>query len=106
MSAITVIARARAKPGSENELENALRAVVGPTHGEAGCLLYAVHRDLQDQATFVVVERWSSREAHQAHMGSAHVQELFGKVPLLVAAPPEILTLELLPMGRPDKETF
>jgi quinol monooxygenase YgiN len=102
---ITVTARAKAKPGKEKDLENALRDCVGPTHAEPGCLLYTVHRDLQDPASFLVFERWASIDAHNAHMASAHVQELFKKVPELVAGPPDILTFELIPMGQPAKGT-
>ena len=38
MAGLTVMARAKAKPGREAELEQAMRAVVVPTHQEAGCL--------------------------------------------------------------------
>ncbi|MBV9080273.1 MAG: antibiotic biosynthesis monooxygenase [Elusimicrobia bacterium] len=106
MSEITVTARARAKSGKEKELEDALRAVTGPTHAETGCRRYAVHRDLQDKSSFLIVERWASIADHQAHMATPHVQELFRKVPGLVAAPPEILTFELLPMGDRSKGTL
>jgi quinol monooxygenase YgiN len=103
MSAITVTARAQAKPGKEKDLEAALRAVTIATHGEPGCLRYAVHRNRENPAVFLVVERWSSIDAHNAHMTTPHVQDLFRKVPDLVAAPPEILTFEGLDMGKGEK---
>lgn len=106
MKEITVTARAKAKPGKEKDLEAALRAVTIPTHAEAGCLRYAVHRDIQDPSSFLIVEKWASIADHQTHMGTAHVQELFKKVPGLVAAPPEILTFELIAMGHPQKGTI
>ena len=40
MTGLTVIARAKAKAGREKELEQAMRAVVTPTHQESGCLRY------------------------------------------------------------------
>jgi quinol monooxygenase YgiN len=41
MAELTVIARAKAKPGHEADLERAMRAVVGPSHDEQECLRYA-----------------------------------------------------------------
>ncbi len=100
---VTVTARAKAKPGKEKELEAALRAVVPPTHDEHGCLRYAVHRGIEDPASFLVVERWVSKEALDAHLKTPHIQDLFKKVPALVAAPPEIVTFELLVAGNSAK---
>ncbi len=100
---VTVTARSKAKPGREKDLENALRAVTGPTHAEEGCLRYAVHRATDDPGSFLIVERWTSMEALNAHLKSPHVQELFAKAPELVVAPAEILTFESVPMGQPAK---
>lgn len=96
---LTVIARSKAKPGREADVERELRRVVGPTHKEAGCLRYAIHRGIDDPSSFLVVERWVSREALDKHLGSAHVQTLFQAVGDLVAGPPEILGYELLLEG-------
>src|SRR4051812_1437835 len=106
MKEITVTARAKAKPGNEKDLEAALRDVTVLTHAEPGCLRYAVHRDLQDPSSFLIVERWASIEAHESHMKTAHVQALFKKVPALVATTPEILAFEPMPMGNPTKGTL
>lgn len=103
MQEVTVTARSKAKPGREKDLENALRAVVPPTHQEEGCLRYAVHRSTDDPGAFLIVEKWSSMEALQAHLATPHVQELFRKAPELVVAPPEILTFVPVSMGDPKK---
>lgn len=106
MAEMTVTARAKAKPGREGDLERALRAVVGPTHQEAGCLHYSVHRGLEDRATFVTIERWTSKEAVDRHMTAPHTQALLKQIPELLAAPPDITAYELLPEGRPEKSRF
>jgi quinol monooxygenase YgiN len=103
MPEVTVIARAKAKTGKERELEQELRAVVSPTHEETGCLRYALHRSMEDPASFMVIERWTSKQALDQHLSTPHVQTLFKKVPSLVAAPPEISVFELLPEGLPEK---
>ena len=76
MSGLTVMARAKAKPGREAELEQAMRAVVVPTHQESGCLRYALHRSLLDPSIFMIVEHWTSKEAVDQHFATAHVQAL------------------------------
>ena len=103
MSEMTVVARARAKKGSEKDLESALRACVTETHKEKGCIRYTLHRGAEDPTLFVVVERWASREDHEAHMKTPHVAALFAAVPSLVAEAPEILVLAPFDAGLPEK---
>ncbi|MGH7274981.1 MAG: putative quinol monooxygenase, partial [Nitrospiria bacterium] len=83
MAELTVVARLKAKPGREAEVERELRALVGPTHKERGCLRYALHRSVEDRATFVVIERWASKEAFDQHFAAPYVQALLKKVPEL-----------------------
>ena len=104
MTEVTVIAKARAKPGREAELERILRVVIGPTHQETGCRLYALHRGLEDRNLFVMIERWTSKDDLDRHLATAHVQALFQAIPDLVATPPEIVAFEHVPVGLPGKE--
>lgn len=103
---VTVIARARARPGQEAALEKELRALIGPTHSEEGCLKYALHRGAQDRRSFLIVERWASKEAFDRHMGEPHVKKLMLAVPGMLEAAPEIVAFEPLPEGRPGKGTL
>ena len=104
MADVTVIAKARATPGRDAEVERALRTVVGPTHREAGCRLYALHRGLEDRSVFVMIERWTSKEALDHHLASSHVRTLFSQLTDLLAGPAEVLIFEHLPVGLPEKE--
>lgn len=47
-SEIVVVGSFTAKPGKEAEAEAAFRALIEPTHGEDGCILYALHRGTDD----------------------------------------------------------
>jgi quinol monooxygenase YgiN len=96
MSEIVVMARARVKEGEEAAAEAAFRDVIAPSHDEAGCSRYALHRAADDPRTFVMLERWSSRGHLDAHLASAHVATLFGKLGALLEVPAEILVLEPL----------
>jgi quinol monooxygenase YgiN len=100
---VTVIARARAKPGKEAALEAELQALLLPTHQEPGCLLYALHRCNDVPGQFIAYERWASREALDNHLRSSHVQALLSKLDALAAEPPEIATYTILPGGLPEK---
>ncbi len=103
MGAMTVIATATAKPGREDDLERALRESIPPSHQEPGCLRFALHRSTQDPAVLVAVERWESKEAWDAHMASPHIQRVMETTPDLLAGPPDVRVLELLPEGDPEK---
>ncbi|MBI1999618.1 MAG: antibiotic biosynthesis monooxygenase [candidate division NC10 bacterium] len=100
---LTVIARARARPGKEAALEAALEALLLPTHQEPGCLHYSLHRCNDIPGQFITYERWASREALDAHFSSAHVQALLSTLDALLAEPPEIVTYAVVPGGLPEK---
>ncbi len=71
----TAIATLTAKPGQQDVLEQALRALVEPSRAEPGCGQYDLHRDLADQQVFYVIEQWASDEILEAHNASAHFQK-------------------------------
>jgi quinol monooxygenase YgiN len=96
MPELTVVARARAKPGREADLERELRAIIGPSQKEAGCLGYVLHRSLQDPACFMTIETWASKEDVDKHMGMPYIQALFAKAAELVSGIPDINVYEPL----------
>jgi quinol monooxygenase YgiN len=65
---LIVIASAKAKPGGERALEQALREVAGPTRAQAGCVQFGLYRARGALATIMAVERWASDADHQHHM--------------------------------------
>jgi quinol monooxygenase YgiN len=60
------------KEGQEVLLEAELRALVGPTRKEDGCLQYDLHRGLEHPSTYLLHEVWASREHHTAHTRTSH----------------------------------
>jgi quinol monooxygenase YgiN len=48
MSEVVVVGSFKSQPGKEGEAVEAVRALVEPTHGEQGCILYALHRGVDD----------------------------------------------------------
>jgi quinol monooxygenase YgiN len=70
--ALTLVAMLRAKEGQQLLLEAELRALVGPTRKELGCLRYDLHRGADHPGTFLFHEVWESREHHAAHTRTPH----------------------------------
>ena len=70
--ALTLIAMLRAKDGQHLLLEAELRALIGPTRKEAGCLRYDLHRGADQPGAFLFHEVWESREHHVAHTRTPH----------------------------------
>jgi quinol monooxygenase YgiN len=70
--AVTMVVHFRARDGQELLLEAELRALVGPTRKEEGCLLYDLYRSPDVPGAFLFHEVWASREAHTAHTRTDH----------------------------------
>lgn len=94
---------ARAKPGRGDEAQAAFREVAVPTHAEDGCILFALHRVTGDPERLVLVERWESREALDAHIATDHLAAFRAGSADLWETPPEIVLLEPAPAGDPAK---
>lgn len=94
--ALTVLARARALPGKEQEMERALLENAAESRKEDACLHYSVIRQADDPAVYGTVERWRSKEDLDRHMQSPHVQRLFAALADVLAGAPEIGAYEEL----------
>jgi quinol monooxygenase YgiN len=70
--AVTLIVLLRAKPGQEVLLQAELRALVGPTRREPGCLTYDLHRAIEVPGAFMLHEVWETRDHHRAHTKTPH----------------------------------
>jgi len=62
----------RAKEGQETLVEAELRALVGPTRREEGCLQYELYRLSDQPSAFLLHEVWASREHHTKHTKTPH----------------------------------
>lgn len=88
---VTVVARLRARPGREAELEALLRRQVAAVRGaEPDCLIYRLHRLEQDPTLFLFYEQYRSREAFDAHRRAGHLAAFQAERKELVAGPAEV----------------
>ncbi len=70
--AVTQIVILRSREGQETLLEAELRALVGPSRKEEGCLTFDLHRSVDTPGAFLLHEVWASRDAHSDHMHTPH----------------------------------
>ena len=88
---IHVLAIITAKPGQRATLLQAFKAIVPTVRAEAGCIEYGpvVDVDGADPAfgpdTFVVIEKWESMVALEAHALAPHMKAYGEKTKSLVA---------------------
>jgi len=73
-SGVTLVVALRARPGQEAALEKELRALVGPTLAERGCIAYDLHVSSDQPGLFLLREIWASLKHHQRHWETEHMQ--------------------------------
>ncbi|HET6184185.1 MAG TPA: putative quinol monooxygenase [Acetobacteraceae bacterium] len=85
---IHVVAIITAKPGMRGQILQAFRANMPAVHAEKGCIEYGPAIDAEGMGgfqtkfgpdTFVVIEKWESKEALAAHAASPHMKEYGAK---------------------------
>lgn len=75
MAPLTIIAKLKAKPGSEDRLYEACRKLVAPTRAEEGCINYDMHRSIEDSGLVMFYENWETKPLWERHMESPHLSE-------------------------------
>src|SRR5713226_427893 len=70
--AVILVVNLRARERQELLLEAELRALVGPTRREQGCLTYDLYRGADLPDAFLLHEVWASREHHRLHTQTPH----------------------------------
>jgi quinol monooxygenase YgiN len=74
--AYVVTATWKAKAGEEDAVLERLTRVAAASRDEPGCLLFWIHRVVDEPGVFVLYEQYESEAAFQAHAASAHVREI------------------------------
>ncbi|KPF96435.1 antibiotic biosynthesis monooxygenase [Rhodopseudomonas sp. AAP120] len=71
---IYVVATTQVKPEAREAFIAGAKACIAETRKEKGCISYENHISINDPNTFVVVERWESREDLNAHARAPHMK--------------------------------
>ena len=86
---VTVIYTFQPAEGEGEALVDLLRSGRDITLAGAGCEASDVYQAVNDPHDVVMIEEWSSKEAHQQHFGEAvRGSELFDRVITLLIEPP------------------
>jgi quinol monooxygenase YgiN len=92
---IHVLAIVNAKPGMRDKILEACHANMPAVHAEKGCLEYGPAVDAEGAGasqtkygpdTFVVVEKWESMEALNAHESAPHMKEYGARTKDMIAS--------------------
>ena len=70
---IYVIATLKALPGKQAALIAGAKPCIAATRKENGCLFYDLSQSVTDPDSFTFVERWTTREALEAHFHTPHL---------------------------------
>jgi quinol monooxygenase YgiN len=98
MTEFVVIARYRARAGSEARVAAALRAMTRPSKAEPGNLDYQVMRDPRNPAVFMLFERYEDEAAFRAHLTTEHFATWLQEQVLPNLE--ERTRFDLIPLGR------
>ncbi|HEY6759931.1 MAG TPA: putative quinol monooxygenase [Baekduia sp.] len=71
-----VTAKWTIKEGREQDVEDAILALIEPSRAEPGNLFYQANRDLEDPRVVLFYELYADRAAYEAHGASEHFQRL------------------------------
>ena len=105
MSKIVAVASLVASEGRGDELVEAFRNAIEQTHGEEGCLKYALHRDKANPDHVIMIEHWRSQDDLDAHGKQPYLAEMMTKMgaPGLFAEGPKLWFTDPLLIGDASK---
>jgi quinol monooxygenase YgiN len=93
---VTVVARIKAKAGLEQQVANAVHALVQPTREEPGCINYDLHQSFEDKALFLLYENWISKKDLDEHLEMPYLKDFLAKAPDILAEPVEITLWDMV----------
>ena len=92
--AVAIVAKIKAKAGSEAALEAAFREMITKVRTEPGTLSYILHKSTQDPTTYFFYETYVDQAAVDFHGKTPHMKELGGKIGALLDGRPEVTIMQ------------
>ncbi len=83
MAELVCVAEFVSKEGKDVELRELLQGLIAPTRAEAGCLSYALHRAVDCEKTYTMIERFKSKADFDFHSEQAYLQKVIQIAPSL-----------------------
>lgn len=97
---IVVVATVFPAPEFRQQAIALLEKTIPLVHAENGCELYALH---EDDGRLVMVEKWASRAALDAHLNGPAFTAMRGRLQPLASRPAEVQVLQPHPVGTPGQ---
>ncbi len=94
MDPLYLVVEIRPRPERASEVRAILQAMIDATRRESGCELYDLVVNADDPEVWVMLEKWSSRPAWEAHMGAPHNVEGNARLEGLLAEPARLRFLD------------
>jgi quinol monooxygenase YgiN len=88
---MVVVAKLKAVKGKEDEMKDALLAIIPEVKEEEGTLVYTLHKDQNDPCMFLFYEKYKDTDALVAHSSTPHFKTLFKTIKPLLEGNPEIV---------------
>lgn len=82
------------QPGKGSQQLAAFERLAPHVRAEQGCLQYDLHPVVGNPDSFVLIEKWASNAALEAHHATAHMLEAAKHNPSFRAGPSTVLRLE------------
>lgn len=93
---VVVVAVLHPATGKQQEAISVIAASIPTVHAEPGCELYALNEGNDE---LVMVEKWSSQQAFDAHIGGSALKALGAALAPLVSRRPDVRILVPRPAG-------
>jgi quinol monooxygenase YgiN len=100
---VVVVATIVPRPEHRAAVIDAIKEAIEQVHAEDGCELYSLN-EAPDR--LVMIEKWASQQALDAHSGGSNLAALGPKLIGKVSAAPEVIVLQSVPAGDPAKGTI
>jgi quinol monooxygenase YgiN len=91
-----IFGRFHASAGNEQDLADAVTAVIAPTRQEAGCLNIHGFRSIRDPRLFYIHSHWTSEEAFEIHATLPHTERFIERVETLIDHSLDVARTELI----------
>jgi len=88
---MVIVAKLKAAKGKENEMKEALLAIIPEVKKEEGTLVYTLHQDQNDPCVFLFYEKYKDTDALVAHSSTPHFKALFKTIKPMLDGNPEII---------------
>lgn len=77
---ISIVAKFIINEGEENNFLTLTKGLVEASQKEKGCVEYALHKDIKNDKTYVMIEKWQDQAAIDFHNNSPHFTNTVPKI--------------------------